>query len=192
MMLNLPRDTEIRTARLFLRAPEKRDYLAWSEGRRQSREHLERWEPKWPADALSREDWARRLRVWKTAWREDRAYVFLVWDNSNDTLLGGASITNVRRGPAQAASLGYWLLGHATGQGFMREAVDALCRWCFDTLMLERIEAGTLPENLKSQRVLEACGFIEEGIAISYLEINGQRRDHVLFARLNTPKRQDA
>lgn len=186
-MLNLPRDTEIRTARLNLRAPERRDYAAWSEGRRQSRQHLEQWEPRWPTDALSREDWGRRLRAWKTAWREDRAYVFLVFDNASDALLGGASITNVRRGPAQAASLGYWLLQPATGQGFMREAVDALCRWCFDTLMLERIEAGTLPENLRSQRVLERCGFAEEGLARGYLEINGRRRDHVLFARLHSP-----
>lgn len=183
-MLGLPRDTEVRTARLILRPPERRDYAAWSEGRRNSRAHLEPWEPRWPHDALSREDWVRRLKAWRLAWREDRAYVFLVWDGESEQLVGGASLTNVRRGPAQAASLGYWLLHNATGHGFMREAVDALCHWCFDTLMLERIEAGTLPENTRSQSVLEACGFAEEGRAAAYLEINGRRRDHILYARL--------
>ncbi|MEM9738341.1 MAG: GNAT family protein [Pseudomonadota bacterium] len=184
-MIPLPaRETALTTQRLLIRAPERADYSDWAIGRRISRLHLERWEPRWPGDALSREDWNRRLKAWRTGWRNDRAYVYLIFDRLNQALLGGISVTNVRRGPAQSASVGYWLLADATGSGIMVESLNRISRWGFETLGLARLEAGTLPENAKSRNVLERCGFIEEGFAKRYLEINGARRDHVLYARL--------
>jgi ribosomal-protein-alanine N-acetyltransferase len=178
------RDVELLTPRLLIRAPERADYTAWAEGRRKSREHLERWEPLWPADALSKEDWSRRLRAWRGGWRDDRAYVFLIFMREGGKILGGVSITNVRRGPAQMGSLGYWLLEEAAGQGYMSEAVERVCHWCYAELGLARIEAGTLDENVRSQQVLERCGFEKEGRARAYLEIGGRRRDHILYARV--------
>lgn len=184
MTLLPARETVLMTPRLNIRAPERSDYSDWAMGRRLSRSHLEPWEPRWPSDALSREDWARRLKAWRTGWRNDRAYVYLIFQRSSQALLGGISVTNVRRGPAQSASIGYWLLAEATGEGMMVEAVDVVCRWSFESLGLYRLEAGTLPENAKSRNVLTRSGFREEGVARRYLEINGARRDHVLYARL--------
>lgn len=184
MTLLPARETVLTTPRLTIRAPERGDYTDWAMGRRLSRAHLEPWEPRWPSDALSREDWTRRLKAWRTGWRNDRAYVYLIFDRFSQALLGGISVTNVRRGPAQSASIGYWLLAEATGEGMMVEAVTAICVWGFQSLGLARIEAGTLSENSKSRNVLKRCGFTEEGVARRYLEINGVRRDHVLYARL--------
>ncbi|MCI4644257.1 MAG: GNAT family N-acetyltransferase [Hyphomonadaceae bacterium] len=178
------REVQLLTERLRIRVPERADHAAWATGRLESRAHLEPWEPRWPADALSKEDWTRRLRAWRTGWREDRAYVFLIFLREGGDLLGGVSITNVRRGPAQMGSLGYWLLQSAVGQGYMTEAVNCACRWCFSALGLARLEAGTLPGNLRSQNVLERCGFRKEGRARAYLEIHGRRQDHILYARL--------
>lgn len=178
------RETVLTTQRLLIRVPQRNDYIDWAVGRRLSRTHLEPWEPKWPSDALSREDWTRRLKAWRTGWRNDRAYVYLIFNRETQSLLGGISVTNVRRGPAQMASLGYWLLAEATGDGMMVEAVKAICRWAFGTLGLARLEAGTLPENTKSRSVLRRSGFVEEGLARRYLEIGGERRDHILYARL--------
>lgn len=184
-MMPLPaRETVLTTQRLVIRVPERGDYTDWAIGRRISRQHLEPWEPRWPSDALSRDDWARRLKAWRTGWRNDRAYVYLIFDRESDALLGGISVTNVRRGPAQSASIGYWLLAEATGAGMMVEALERVCRWCFETLGLSRVDAGTLPENIKSRNVLTRCGFTEEGLARQYLEIGGRRRDHVLYGRL--------
>lgn len=178
------RDVELLTSRLLIRAPERADYTAWAEGRRQSRDYLEPWEPRWPADALSKEDWTRRLRAWRAGWRDDRAYVFLIFGREGGELLGGVSITNVRRGPAQMGSLGYWLLKGAAGHGYMSEGVERVCRWCSAELRLARIEAGTLVDNTRSQQVLERCRFLKEGQARAYLEIGGRRRDHILYARV--------
>lgn len=184
MMVSSAGQTRIETGRLIIRAPQRSDYEAWRRVRACSRAHLEPWEPRWPGDALSREDWTRRLRAWRTGWRNDRAYVFLAFPRGADGVLGGVSVTNVRRGAAGSGSLGYWLGEHALGQGYMREAVLAVCDWCFGTLGLARLDAATLPENARSRRVLEQTGFHEEGFARGYLEIGGRRRDHVLYGRL--------
>ena len=86
------------------------------------------------------------------------------------------------RGPVQAGTLGYWVGQPFARQGYMREAVLAACDWAFHRLDLCRIEAGIVPGNERSRRVLEGTGFAEEGRASAYLEIAGQRRDHILFA----------
>ncbi|MEM1104882.1 MAG: GNAT family protein [Pseudomonadota bacterium] len=184
------KDLVLTTSRLYIRAPQRSDYSDWAMGRRISRKHLETWEPQWPPDALSREDWSRRLKAWRAGWRNDRAYVFMIFNRETGALLGGASVTNIRRGPSQSGALGYWLLADATGQGVMAEAVDCVCWWAFQSLGLARLEAGTLPENTRSRRVLKRCGFEEEGIARDFLEINGQRRDHILYARLQRAEAQ--
>jgi ribosomal-protein-alanine N-acetyltransferase len=92
------------------------------------------------------------------------------------------SLTNVRGWPAQAANIGYWVGEPYEGQGYMQEAVGTVCAWAFQVLDLCRIEAGTLPNNERSQRVLAKVGFEREGYARDYLEIAGKREDHILFA----------
>jgi [ribosomal protein S5]-alanine N-acetyltransferase len=180
-MLDSLRDTLIATERLVLAAPRKTDYDDWAAIRTINREHLEPWEPLWPGDANSKADWARRLKAWSAAWKARQAYVFLIRTIADHTLIGGASLTHVRTWPASSASLGYWLGADFEGEGYMRESVTALCNWAFAELGLWRIEAGTLAENNRSRNVLEATGFEEEGYARAYLEIAGERRDHVLF-----------
>ena len=107
--------------------------------------------------------------------------MFLARLLDGNVLVGGAGLTNIRFGSAQSASLGYWLGEPHQGQGYMTEAVRGVCTWAFHWLGLERVEAGTLPENLASQNVLKRVGFKEEGFARAYLEIGGRRRAHVLF-----------
>ena len=79
------------------------------------------------------------------------------------------------------ANLGYWQGAPHEGNGYMREAVRTTCEWMFHMGGLERIEAGTLVDNQRSQALLRAVGFKEEGLARAYLQINGKRHDHVLF-----------
>ncbi|MCB9960723.1 MAG: GNAT family protein [Hyphomonas sp.] len=181
-MLPAARDTMVTTERLVLVPPRRSDFAEWADLRSRSRDHLEPWEPSWPADANSRADWLRRLRAWNDSWRRGRAYVFFMRRINDAALVGGASLTNVRGWPAGAANLGYWLGEPFEGNGYMREGVEAICHWAFGALGLWRIEAGTLPSNARSQRVLTAAGFEQEGYARDYLEIAGRRQDHVLFA----------
>ena len=169
---------------LFLRYPEMTDYRQWSKLRDESREFLTPWEPVWAADELSRAAFRRRLRRYTREIRNDIAYPFLVFRNSDRVLLGGCTISNVRRGVTQCAALGYWIGQAYARQGHMFAALRALLPFAFGPLGLHRVEAACIPANESSGSLLRKLGFREEGRALRYLQINGEWRDHLLFGLL--------
>lgn len=168
--------------RVLLRSPAPEDWRAWAELRAKSRKHLAPWEPTWPRDALTRALYRRRMRQYAEEWRQGLGYSFFVLSRDEQVLLGGLSLSNVRRGVAQAASLGYWIgLPHAN-KGYMTEAIGVALAFAFEDLDLHRVEAACLPRNGASKTVLARNGFQEEGYAKAYLKIDGDWRDHLLFA----------
>jgi len=174
----------LRTQNLILRAPQASDYAAWAVLRMESRAFLTPWEPVWNEDDLTRTSF--RLRV-KRAAREiaaDEAYSLFILDGRSETLLGGLTLGLVRRGVAQACTLGYWMGQRHAGKGHMSEAVRGAVHFAFSELALHRVEAACLPNNEPSRRLLERVGFQQEGIARAYLRINGSWADHLLYAAL--------
>jgi ribosomal-protein-alanine N-acetyltransferase len=167
---------------VWLRAPLMGDYGAWAELRAMSRGHLTPWEPVWQRDELTRGAYRRRIRHYHREAREDLGYAFLIFNDGDDRLLGGLSLSNVRRGVTQAAVLGYWLGLPFVRQGYMTAAVTAVVAYAFEDLHLHRLEAATMPNNAASIRVLERNGFRREGIARRLLKINGAWEDHMLHA----------
>lgn len=177
---------------VFLRMPQADDFAAWAELRSSSRAFLEPWEPAWPADDLTRPAWRRRLRRYTREAREDRAYPFFLFDDTTRALVGGITVANVRRGVAQAGSLGYWMGKRFAGQGYMTRGIAAVLPFLFHGLRLHRIEAACLPHNHASLRILEKNGFTREGYARKYLCINGTWQDHLTFALLAGEERPNA
>ncbi|MBI4274059.1 MAG: GNAT family N-acetyltransferase [Rhizobiales bacterium] len=169
---------------IFLRAPQMTDFPAWTALRATSHDFLTPWEPTWPADDLTRGAYRRRLKRYAEDLRNDVAYPFLLFDKGSNTLLGGLTLTNLRRGVAQAASLGYWIGEPYARRGYMTAAVRALIPFAFDALRLHRIEAACIPTNAASIALLDKTGFKREGYARQYLCINGIWQDHVLYSRL--------
>ena len=169
---------------LTLRQPVVGDYTEWAELRALSRAHLTPWEPTWSQDDLSRAMYRRRLRAYAKDVHNDVSYPYFIFDNTSGALLGGITLSNVRRGSAQTASLGYWMGAPYAGRGHMREAVGMLLPMAFNALRLHRIEAATMLKNFASMHVLEFVGFEREGLAHAYLKINGRWEDHLLYARL--------
>jgi [ribosomal protein S5]-alanine N-acetyltransferase len=174
-----------------LRPLQMHDYVAWADLRQKSREHLTPWEPVWPADELMKGAYRRRLRHYQREQREDLGYALAIFSIEGDRLLGGISLSNVRRGVTQTAQLGYWLGLPYVRQGYMADAVAAIIPYVFYGLRLHRMEAATLPENTASIRVLERNGFSREGFARRYLKINGEWRDHILFGLVAEDVRLD-
>jgi ribosomal-protein-alanine N-acetyltransferase len=170
--------------RVVLRPPERGDWAAWSALRQESREFLTPWEPSWPSDALGRGAYRRRLARYAMDWRTDQGYSFFVFRPGDDALVGGIGLSNVRRGVAETASLGYWTGQRYARQGYMTEALAQSLEFAFLRLRLHRIEAACLPTNAPSRGLLLKCGFREEGYASKYLCIDGKWQDHVLFALL--------
>lgn len=169
---------------VVLRTPQMSNYAAWMELRAQSRDFLTPWEPNWPEDELTRAAFKRRLRRYSEDMRADLSYPFFLFQKEPNRLLGGLTLTNVRRGVAQTASLGYWIGAPFARRGFMTAGVRALIPFVFDALRLHRLEAACIPTNEPSIRLLERTGFVREGRAREYLCINGLWQDHLLYARL--------
>jgi ribosomal-protein-alanine N-acetyltransferase len=169
---------------VVLRTPQMSDWGEWTALREASRDFLTPWEPTWPADDLTRASFRRRIRRYSEDQRNDLAYAFLIFREHDDVLLGGLTLANIRRGCAQAASLGYWIGAPFARQGHMTAAVNAIVPFAFGTLRLHRIEAACIPANVASVRLLEKTGFGREGFARQYLCIDGFWQDHLLFARL--------
>ncbi len=174
----------IRGQGIYLRYPRIGDYLAWARLRAESREFLTPWEPVWADDELTRGAFRRRIKRYQKETRLDSAYVFFVLRQSDDALLGGCTLSNVRRGVTQCCTLGYWIGAKFARQGYMTNAVKALVPFVFKTLGLHRIEAACLVENDASKKLLTRTGFRQEGLARRYLLINGAWADHLLFALL--------
>ena len=167
-----------------MRAPALDDQRAWSTLRESSHAFLQPWEPRWPKDHLSRGAFKRRIRWAAAEAGAERAFAFLIFDRHNDALIGGITVSNIRRGPSRSASLGYWVGEPYARQGYMRDAVERVAEFAFETLNLVRLAAACLEQNVASRALLERCGFSVEGIVRGYLEVNGTVRDHVLYARL--------
>jgi [ribosomal protein S5]-alanine N-acetyltransferase len=170
--------------RVTLRTPQMTDHADWAALREASRDFLTPWEPTWPADDLTRSAFRRRIRRYAEDLRIDQGYAFLIIRNSDDALVGGLTLANIRRGVAQAGSLGYWMGLPFVRQGYMTAAVHTIIPFAFGTLRLHRLEAACIPTNIGSIRLLENTGFVREGYAREYLCINGVWQDHLLYARM--------
>ncbi|MEC9405305.1 MAG: GNAT family protein, partial [Pseudomonadota bacterium] len=167
-----------------LRPPIMYDFKPWAELRGESRAFLKPWEPLWPSDDLTRTGFRRRLRRYSKDRKEGRSLSFLLFRARSNEILGGLTLSNIRRGVSQTATLGYWMGERHAGKGHMSSAVAMILPFCFDVLNLHRIEAACLPTNMPSIRLLENAGFHREGYARNYLLINGTWQDHLLFACL--------
>jgi ribosomal-protein-alanine N-acetyltransferase len=188
-MLSRKRHLRIETDRLTLRLPRHQDFRSWSALRSASRDFLTQWEPSWAADHLTRKAFTNRVYWAQRAISQGAAVHLFIFRREDETLLGAITLDNIRRGPAQAGTLGYWIGESYARQGHMRESIEAVVHYAFRTLDLSRLEAACLPENAASRGVLEKTGFKYEGVAQSYLQIDGRWRNHVLYANLRPDRR---
>lgn len=188
-MLGLKRRVRVETERMTLRLPEHGDWRQWSELREASADFLIKWEPVWSNDHLTRRSFTNRVYWAQRAESQGQALPMLLIRREDQQLLGALTLDNIRRGPSQTGTFGYWIGEPFARQGYMREAILALTHHAFTRMDLSRLEAACLPENTASRGVLEKCGFKYEGVAQSYLQINGRWRNHVLYANLRGDRR---
>jgi ribosomal-protein-alanine N-acetyltransferase len=175
---------EIRGDGLLIRSPRQNDYQVWRSLRLASRSFLAPFEPRGSEVDLSARNFTTRVRRNRRDALYGTEFSFFIFTQSGrrSTLVGGLTLSNVRRRAFQNVTLGYWMGAEFAGKGIMTRSVALILPFVFDTLSLHRIEAACLPDNTASRRVLTANGFREIGIAEHYLQINGEWRDHMLFA----------
>ena len=180
-----PPPLELPGKRVLVRTPRAEDWPQWSSLRAQSWSFLQPWEPSWSLDALTRPAYRRRLKQYAADWERDEGYSFLIFSQTEPRqLVGGIALTNLHRGVADAAMIGYWMGEPFAGRGYMREALPLVLDFAFYKIGLHRVEAACLEDNARSRGLLAKTGFQYEGQARGLLKINGIWRDHLVFAVL--------
>jgi ribosomal-protein-alanine N-acetyltransferase len=166
---------------LVLRPLATSDAAAWRKARTRSSAWLVPWDATVPPGGEARPTSFRSLvrRLEKQA-RQGSTYPFAV--EVGGRFAGQVTVNNIVRGSAMFAALGYWIDLDFAGRGIMPRAVAMVIDHCFTTAGLHRIEIAIRPENSNSLRVVEKLGIREIGYAPKYLHIDGDWRDHRLYA----------
>jgi [ribosomal protein S5]-alanine N-acetyltransferase len=158
-----------------------RDARAWKEARRRNAAWLRPWEATVPpGDDTAPRTFRGLVRDLRRQARERRALPFAV--TVDDQFAGQLTVTNIVGGSARWAQVCYWIDQRFAGQGVMPTAVALVVDYCLLELGLHRVEVAIRPENTASLRVVQKLGFTEVGYAPRYLHIDGDWRDHRLFA----------
>jgi [ribosomal protein S5]-alanine N-acetyltransferase len=176
--------TRLYGKRIMLRPLLATDFPQWTEVRQRNDQWLTPWEPL-RANNLAdptrhRDAFASRCATRDRERQVGTAYGFgLFVDN---VFAGEININNVVRGAFQCGVVGYWIDEHHAGNRYVAEGFAVISRFAFDDLHLHRLEICIVPRNIKSRRVMEVLNVREEGVALRYLEINGNWEDHVRYA----------
>lgn len=171
----------LRHDRVGVRPLRLRDRTDWRTLRGRNIEWLRRWEATIPPGAFpATVSFSAMVREGRRSARAGSALPLVI--TYEDQLVGQVTVTGITWGSARWGQVGYWIDQRLAGRGVTPVAVALVIDHCFDVVGLHRIEIAVRPENTASLRVAEKLGFRHEGLALRYLHIDGDWRDHVLFA----------
>ncbi|WP_082093409.1 GNAT family N-acetyltransferase [Demequina sediminicola] len=166
---------------LTVRAFSRSDEQDWRDLRARNRAWLHPWEAQTPPGSrIPSATFPTVVRRDRRQWRDDAGYPAVI--EFNGLLVGRVSVFGIQWGAAHGASIGYWIDQEYAGRGIVPTAVAMLSSFAFERGM-HRLEIAVRPENDRSLAVAKKLGFTEEGMRRSYLFIDGQWRDHVIFFR---------
>jgi ribosomal-protein-alanine N-acetyltransferase len=175
------RDVRLRNGPVSLRPIAMSDRAAWREVRDRNSTWLARWEAtRPPGEEVLPLTYRTMVRDLRRQARAGRCVPFVLLVDG--AFAGQVTVNNIVGGSARFASIGYWIDQRHAGKGYMPTAVAMAADHCWFTLGLHRVEIAIRPENAASLRVVEKLGFTEIGYAPRFLHIDGQWRDHRIFA----------
>jgi ribosomal-protein-alanine N-acetyltransferase len=166
-----------------IREIEPTDAEALTEIYVRNRDVLRPFEPDRPPDFFTLEGQRAGALEARAAAIADQMHRYVILDDSA-AIAGVITVSNIIRGPAQSANVGYWVDRERNGHGLATRALAAVVGEAFDALALHRLDAGVMTDNIASRRVLEKNRFELVGLARRYLHLGGVWRDHLLFQRL--------
>ncbi|HLW16207.1 MAG TPA: GNAT family protein [Actinomycetota bacterium] len=161
-----------------LRQSDAEEYLALL---MRNKDFLSPYEPVRPSEYWTLSGQRDQLAVGAADWDLGTGYAFAIIDRSDGALVGRVALANVVRKAWQNATLGYWLDAEHNGRGLATDAARLAVRFAFADASLHRVQAGVMPRNTRSIRVLEKIGMRYEGLALRYLLINGAWEDHRMY-----------
>ncbi|MED1792689.1 GNAT family protein [Brevibacillus nitrificans] len=173
---------QLHTDSIYLRPLQEKDVDELLELRVRNHPFLQPFEPIRPASFHTREGQQEQIEQSIRDFANDRGFAFGVFLLENEQMIGRVALSNVVRGVWQNATLGYFLDQSHNGKGYTTQAVKLALQFAFTKAQLHRVQAGVMPHNIGSIRVLEKNGFRYEGKSLRYLKINGAWEDHNMYA----------
>lgn len=171
---------------IYIRPLEADDVEAFYEMNARNRDFWGEFEPDFDRPEPTFENTVARIGQQKERAVNDQSYFFGIFLKETDELIGDVSLAEVFRGPLQSCIVGYSLDQAHNGKGHTTEAVRLAVQHAFERLNLHRLEAGVMPHNMGSRRVLEKVGFHYEGIAREKLKIKGVWQDHCQYSMVRS------
>ena len=104
--------------------------------------------------------------------------------NRDDFLIGGCGFDGFQVGKSHRAEIGYWLAKPYWGRGIMTAVVRRACEFAFAEFGLVKIVAHVFADHAASARVLEKCGFQQEGYLRKHYLKDGKCLNARAFALL--------
>jgi ribosomal-protein-alanine N-acetyltransferase len=143
------------------------------------------WEPTKPKGFHDLEEWQKRIK--EIIYDQDKRLRvnFISTTDAGDQVIAHCNLSQIFFGAFCACYMGYAVSKNYEGKGIMYKTCSYAISYAFDELKLHRIMANYMPNNHKSEALLKNLGFVKEGYAKDYLEINGQWQDHVLTSLTN-------
>jgi len=151
----------------------------------ENREFLKPWQPKSEKRRSTKAEWNEIIQRNLARQKQGEAYYFLAVSAQSGEIMAHCNISQIFYGPFRACYMGYAVAEKFQGQGVMFKSCRFVVDYAFNELNLHRIMANYMPRNKRSAALLEKLGFVKEGLAKDYLEINGKWEDHVLTSLTN-------
>lgn len=120
------------------------------------------------------------IESWDKKREDGKRYSFGIFLNKTDELVGEISVFEIVLDATPK-----WIVGYVTdilhqGKGYMSEALQCVLEFAKHETEITRIEAGAVPDNTGSIRVLQKAGFKENGS--QPVPIQGTLKEHTMFA----------
>ncbi|MGL5828411.1 MAG: GNAT family N-acetyltransferase [Angustibacter sp.] len=147
------------------------------------RDFLRPWEPSRAASYFTQAGQAESIARDLEEHAQGRALPLVILDETG-AVVGRLNLSEITRGAAQSACLGYWVAEEQQARGVTTDAVAEAADQAFTSLGLHRLQAASMVHNIPAQRVLQQTGFQAIGFAERYLRIDGQWQDHILYQLL--------
>lgn len=165
----------------MLRPLRQRDQREWREVRQRNVAWLSPWDGTAPPGSEpAPPTFAAMVRALRRGAARGTGMPFVI--EYDGRLVGQLNVNNIVRGSAQFASLGYWIDEAYAGRGIVTRSVAMVIDHLFFEAGLHRVEIAIRPQNAPSLRVVAKLGLTEIGFAPRYLHIDGDWRDHRIFA----------
>lgn len=103
------------------------------------------------------------LHYWRNIFYKGDGIYFAITRKDNNQLIGSIGFTS-KNTQHNKIELSYDLAKEYWHQGIMTKAVNAICQYGFEEMKMNRVEAFMASQNFASRKLLEKCGFTNEGL----------------------------